>query len=223
MKSSSSTSAFSFKNITLIFCLFLTRSVWTLIFKKYFVYLSQWAEVKKTQTGNQLMLHKKLQNFQTLKYNFEKEEKKSEPAPNYLQVFWDEDLASFLDHGLRFQLLGWELALAWVEHLLPRHAGQSQVSRVRLVSNRNLDGVWVDGAGSVSGVWEAWRKRSQSLNGLGHMSHTKFPVWSRIWSDKTIKTKTRQNWWASHQFSAEETWKVSHDSAVTDCVQRLTQ
>ncbi len=79
----------------------------------------------------------------------------SEPTPNYLQVFRDEDLASFLDHGLRLQLLGRKLAFAGVEHLLARHAGQRQVGRVGLVSDGNLDGVWIDGAGSVSGVREA--------------------------------------------------------------------
>lgn len=82
----------------------------------------------------------------------------SEPTPNYLQVIWDEDLASFLDHGLWFQLLGRELAFAGVKQLLPRHAGQSQVGRVGLVSDRNLDGVRVNGARGVSGAREAWRK-----------------------------------------------------------------
>ena len=90
----------------------------------------------------------------------------SEPAPNYLQVLWDENLPSFLDHGLWFQLLGRELAFAWVEHLLARHAGQSQVGRVGLVSHRDLDGVWIDGTGSVPGVREAWRKTSRVFNDL---------------------------------------------------------
>lgn len=46
---------------------------------------------------------------------------------------------------------------ARVENLLTRNAGQSQVRRVGLVADRDLDGVWVDGAGSVPGVLEAWR------------------------------------------------------------------
>ena len=73
-------------------------------------------------------------------------------TPSYLQVFGDEDLSSFLDHRLRFQLLGGELAFPRVEHLLTRNAGQRQVGRVRLVAHGNLDGVRVDGARSVSGV-----------------------------------------------------------------------
>ena len=90
----------------------------------------------------------------------------SEPAPNHLQVLRHEDLPSFLDHRLRFQLLGREFAFAWVEHLLTRDAGQSQVRRVGFVANGNLDGVWVDGARSVSGAWEAWKEAetSQSIS-----------------------------------------------------------
>lgn len=81
------------------------------------------------------------------------------PAPSpvfvILHFIRDEDLSSLLDHRLWFQLLGRELALARVEDLLTRDAGQSQVSRVGLVADGDLDGVWVDGAGGVSGVWEA--------------------------------------------------------------------
>ena len=106
------------------------------------VYLSQVQEI---------MMEKNKQNLQ----NHLSPLMLSEPAPNYLQVLWDEDLPSFLDHGLWFQLLGRELAFARVEHLLTRHAGQSQVGRVGLVSDRDLDGVWIDGTGSVPGVWEA--------------------------------------------------------------------
>lgn len=82
-----------------------------------------------------------------------------EPAANYLQVFGDEDLAGLLDHGLRFQLLRRELAFARVKHLLARHAGQSQVGRVRVVADRNLNGVRVNGAGSVSGGRQACTER----------------------------------------------------------------
>lgn len=75
-----------------------------------------------------------------------------EPTPSYLHFVRDEDLSSLLDHRLRFQLLDRELALARVEDLLTRDAGQSQVSWVGLKADGDLDGVWVDGAGGVSGV-----------------------------------------------------------------------
>lgn len=89
---------------------------------------------------------------------------RSEPAPNYLQIFGDEHLPGLLDHRLRLQLLGRELALAWVEHLLARDAGQSQVSRVGLVADGDLDGIWIDGAGSVSGAWETWTKTQRKVS-----------------------------------------------------------
>lgn len=69
----------------------------------------------------------------------------------HLQVLGDEDLPSFLDHGLRLQLLGGELALPGVEHLLTGNAGQGQVGGVGLVPHRNLDGLGIDGTGRVSG------------------------------------------------------------------------
>ena len=75
--------------------------------------------------------------------------------PTDLAVFRDEDLAGLLDHGLGLQLLRGELALAGVEHLLSRDAGQHQVGWVGLVADWHLNGVWVDGARCVSGVGEA--------------------------------------------------------------------
>ena len=72
-------------------------------------------------------------------------------AAAHLHVLGDEDLACLLDHRLRLQLLGRELAFPGVEHFLAGHAGQSQVCRVRLVGQRHLDGFWVDGAGGVPG------------------------------------------------------------------------
>lgn len=69
----------------------------------------------------------------------------------HLHVFRDEHLAGFLDHGLRLQLLGGELAFPGVEHFLSGHAGQSQVGRVGLITQGYLDGLGVDGAGGVPG------------------------------------------------------------------------
>ena len=118
-----------------------------------FVFLTIKIKVKKIQTGNGLVFQEGLtQSFWTLEVSLIS----PKPAPTYLQVVGDEDLASFLDHGLRLQLLGGELALAWVEDLLPWDAGQRQVRWVGLVADGDLDGVRVDGAGSVSGVGEAW-------------------------------------------------------------------
>lgn len=73
---------------------------------------------------------------------------RSGSAP-HLHVFGDEDFASFLDHGLRLQLLGGELAFPGVKHFLPGNAGQSQVGRVGLVAQGDLDGLGVDGTGGV--------------------------------------------------------------------------
>lgn len=67
----------------------------------------------------------------------------------HLHVFGDEDFASFLDHGLRLQLLGGELAFPGVKHFLARDAGQRQVRRVGLVAQGDLDGLGVDGTGGV--------------------------------------------------------------------------
>lgn len=72
-------------------------------------------------------------------------------AAAHLHVLGDEDLACLLDHRLRLQLLGGELAFPGVEHFLAGHAGQSQVCRVGLVGQGHLDGLWVDGAGGVPG------------------------------------------------------------------------
>ncbi len=69
----------------------------------------------------------------------------------HLHVFWDEDLAGFLDHRLRLQLLRGEFAFPGVEHLLAGHAGQSQVCGVGLVGQGHLDGLGVNGAGGVPG------------------------------------------------------------------------
>lgn len=69
----------------------------------------------------------------------------------HLHVVRDEHLAGFLDHGLRLQLLGGKLAFPGVEHFLAGHAGQSQVCRVGLVAQGDLDGLGVDGAGGVPG------------------------------------------------------------------------
>lgn len=73
----------------------------------------------------------------------------------YLQILRDENLPSFLDHGLRLQLLGGKSAFTRVKHLLTWNAGQSQVSRVRLVAGGDLDGVWIDGTGSVPGAGDS--------------------------------------------------------------------
>lgn len=70
-------------------------------------------------------------------------------AVPHLHVFGDEDFASFLDHGLRLQLLGGELAFPGVKHFLSRDAGQRQVRRVGLVAQGDLDGLGVDGTGGV--------------------------------------------------------------------------
>lgn len=71
--------------------------------------------------------------------------------PSHLHVLGNEHLAGLLDHGLRLQLLGGELALAGVEHLLAGDAGQCQVSWVGLVAQWHLDGLRVNGAGGVAG------------------------------------------------------------------------
>lgn len=78
----------------------------------------------------------------------------SSPAPNYLQVIWDEDFASFLNHGLGFQLFFGELALARVEHLLARNAGQSKICRIWLIAHRNLDSLRINGARCVPVCWQ---------------------------------------------------------------------
>lgn len=72
-------------------------------------------------------------------------------AGAHLHVVRNEDLAGFFDHGLWLQLLGGELALPGIKHLLTRHAGQSQVGRVGVVGHGHLDGLGVDGAGGVPG------------------------------------------------------------------------
>ena len=74
----------------------------------------------------------------------------------YLQVLRDEDLAGLLDHGLGLQLLRRELPLAGVEHFLTRDAGEGQVGGVRVVPDRDLDGLRVDGAGGVPGRGQIW-------------------------------------------------------------------
>lgn len=83
-----------------------------------------------------------------------------EAPPPHLHVLGDEDLASLLDHWLRLQLLGRELALARVEHLLTGDAGQRQVGRVGLVAQRHLDGLRIDGAGGVPG-WREGREEDR--------------------------------------------------------------
>lgn len=72
-------------------------------------------------------------------------------AHPHLHVLWDEHLASFLDHRLRLQLLSGEFAFPRVEHLLAGNAGQSEVCGVWVVAHGHLDGLWIDGAGGVTG------------------------------------------------------------------------
>lgn len=74
---------------------------------------------------------------------------------SHLHAVGNEDLSRLLDHGLGFELLGGELALAWVKHLLARYAGQSQVCRVGLVAHSNLDGLWVNWTWCVAGRWQS--------------------------------------------------------------------
>lgn len=81
--------------------------------------------------------------------------------PAHLQVFGDEHLAGLLDHGLRLQLLGGELAFPGVEHFLAGHAGQSQVCRVGLVAQGHLDGLWVDRAWGVPGRGQRCRRTEE--------------------------------------------------------------
>lgn len=94
----------------------------------------------------------------------------------HLQVLGDEDLPGFLDHGLRLQLLGGELALPGVEHLLTRNAGQCQVGRVRLVRHRDLDGLRVDGAGCVSGCGPDRGDKQNIRTGRPCLFPVKLPV-----------------------------------------------
>lgn len=78
----------------------------------------------------------------------------SSPVPIYLQVVWNEDFASFLNHWLWFQLFFREFALTRVKHLLARNTGKSKICRVRFVANRNLDSLRINGTRCVSVCWQ---------------------------------------------------------------------
>lgn len=68
----------------------------------------------------------------------------------YLLLIRNKHFLGLLDHRLRLQLLVRELVFARVEQLSSRHTGQDQVCGIRLEINIHLDGIWVDGGGSVA-------------------------------------------------------------------------
>lgn len=81
------------------------------------------------------------------------------PVPIYLQIIWNEDFASFLNHGLWLQFFLRELAFARVKHFLPWDAGESKICWVWFIPDRNLDGVRVNGTRCISVCWQqlAWK------------------------------------------------------------------
>jgi len=84
------------------------------------------------------------------------------PVPIYLQVIWNEDFASFLNHRLWFQLFFRELALTRVKHLLAGNTGKSKICRVRFVANRNLDSLRINGTWCVSVCWQDLSYRNKA-------------------------------------------------------------
>lgn len=78
----------------------------------------------------------------------------SSPVPIYLQVIWNEDFTSFLNHWLWFQLFFREFAFTRVKHLLARNAGKSKICRVRFIANGNLDGLRINRTWCVSVCWQ---------------------------------------------------------------------